>query len=101
MTEPVGSIIAQCARELDDGWTERIPLELGDEAPLYGGEGVLDSLALVQLVLAVEDAIEERFGVNVSLADKRAVSQTSSPFRTIGTLTAYVEVRLLEAGWHE
>ena len=64
-------------------------------------DGVLDSLALVKLVLAIEDSVEERAGIVVSLADERAVSQTSSPFRTVGTLAAYVELLMREAEWLE
>jgi D-alanine--poly(phosphoribitol) ligase subunit 2 len=101
VNERIQALVLECATELNDGRAGRIPIERGAEAPLFGGDGVLDSLGLVLLVLAVEDSIEERLGIAVSLADKRAVSQTSSPFRTVGTLTAYVEALLRETGWPE
>ncbi len=101
MNGSVHALVIDSAAELNDGLAERIPIELGDEAPLFGADGVLDSLALVRLVLAVEDSVEERFGIAVTLADERAVSQTTSPFRTIGTLAAFVETLLQEAGWRE
>ena len=63
--------------------------ELGSETPLFGREGVLDSLGLVALVVAVEQAIEDEYGVSVSLADERALSEGKSPFRTVGALADY------------
>lgn len=101
MNESVEALVVDCVTELNDGRTERVPIELGAHTPLFGGDGVLDSLALVKLVLAIEDSVEERAGIVVSLADERAVSQTSSPFRTVGTLAAYVELLMREAEWLE
>jgi D-alanine--poly(phosphoribitol) ligase subunit 2 len=95
----VEALVLEAAAELNDGLAQRVPTELGAEAPLFGADGVLDSMGLVQLVLALEDLADERFGIAVSLADRRAVSQTSSPFRTIGTLAAFLEMRLREGGW--
>jgi acyl carrier protein len=63
------------------GWTA--------ETPLFGREGVLDSIGLVTLVVAVEQAIEDRYGVSVSLADDKAFSQKNSPFQSVTTLAEY------------
>ncbi len=57
--------------------------------PLFGESGVLDSVGLVSLVVAVEQAIEDEQGVQVSLADERALSQQNSPYRTVGSLASY------------
>jgi acyl carrier protein len=59
------------------------------DTALFGREGILDSLALVSLVVAVEQAIEDELGVSVSLADAKALSQRHSPYRTIGALADY------------
>jgi len=61
------------------------------ETPLFGREGFLDSLGLVTLMVAVEQAIEDELGVSVSLADERALSQRTSPYRTVGTLADYAD----------
>ena len=86
--------ILDVAVEINESLDEKIAVDRGNDAPLYGRDGVLDSLALVSLVAAAEQAIEERFGVGVSLADEHAVSQKSSPFRTVGTLVDYIVSRL-------
>lgn len=62
---------------------------LSADTRLFGEQGLLDSLALVALVIAVEQAVEDKFGVRVELADDKALSQKNSPYRTIGTLAAY------------
>jgi len=42
-------------------------------------------------MVAVEQAIEDELGVSVSLADERALSQRTSPYRTVGTLADYAD----------
>ena len=61
------------------------------DTPLFGREGFLDSMGLVTCVVAVEQAIEDELGVSVSLADDRALSQRTSPYRTVGTLADYAD----------
>ncbi len=74
-----------------------LPAELGAETPLFGREGLLDSLALVSLVVALEQAIEDELNCVVALADEKALSARSSPFRTAGTLAAHAKNRVEEA----
>ena len=75
----------------------KAPARLDSATALFGGDGFLDSMALVTLVVAVEQAIEEKFGTNVSLADPGAMSQEHSPYRTIGALADYALRRLRTA----
>src|SRR4029077_13785079 len=65
-------------------------LEKSEDTVLFGRGGSLDSVGLVRLVVAVEQGIEERFGVAITLADERAMSQQRSPFRSVGALAEYV-----------
>ena len=68
------------------------------EAPLFGRGGPLDSLGLVNLIVAVEQLVEDELSVSVALADERALSRRSSPFRTVGSLAGYLRERLEEHG---
>ncbi len=65
--------------------------EIAATTKLFGGGGLLDSMGLVALVIAVEQAIEEQFKVNIRLADEKALSQRNSPYRSVGTLAAYAK----------
>lgn len=64
------------------------------DTPLFGASGLLDSLGLVSLVLALEQEIADRLGATVALADDKALSQKHSPFRTVGTLADYAVAQI-------
>ena len=71
--------------------------ELGADVVLFGRQGFLDSAALVNVVVAVEEAIEDELDVSVTLADERAMSYKRNPFRSIGALAEYAALRIEEA----
>jgi acyl carrier protein len=71
--------------------------DVTEESPLFGNGGVLDSLAFVSFVLAVEDALAERGFGQVRLVSKRAMSRKVSPFRTVGSLATYIEALVNDA----
>jgi acyl carrier protein len=71
-------------------------LDKSPETALYGSSSELDSLGLVNFIVAAEQRIEAGFGQSIVLADDRALSHEPSPFRTIGALADYVEVLLRE-----
>jgi acyl carrier protein len=79
--DTTGSVMAEQQLERDG--------VLSRDTRLFGQDGLLDSLAFVSLVIAVEQGIEERFGTRVELADDKALSQKNSPYRSIGTLVDY------------
>lgn len=90
-------IVLDAARALNEGRIDKIDVARGEAAPLYGRDGVLDSMGLVALVVAVEQIVEERTGVAVILADDKAMSQSSNPFRAVGVFADYLLRRYEEA----
>ena len=83
--------------EMSDN-NQEIPVELGVETRLIGREGLLDSMGLVTLIVDVEQGLEENYDVAILLADERAMSQSKSPFRSVGSLTEYISMLLEEQG---
>jgi acyl carrier protein len=69
-------------------------IESSVDTVLFGRRSLLDSYALVNLIVATEQEIQERFGVALTLADERAVSQERSPFLTVRSFADYVCARL-------
>jgi acyl carrier protein len=65
---------------------------------LLGPDGALDSLGIVNLIVAVEEHVEMAFGASVNLADRRALEQGESPLATLGSLATYVDGLLREQG---
>jgi acyl carrier protein len=55
-----------------------------------GESGRLDSLGLVNLVVAVEEQVAEEFGVTINIADTRARLQTANPYQTVSSLVEYI-----------
>jgi len=66
------------------------PDNLGDDTVLVGVDPVLDSLGVVQLIVEVEQRVEAQHGLALTLANDKAMSARSSPFRTIGVLADHV-----------
>ena len=65
-------------------------LEKSLDTELFGRSGHLDSLGLVGLIVAVEETVLSEFDRGVTLADEKAMSRKSSPFRSIGSLVDYI-----------
>lgn len=70
---------------------------VGPDTALYGEGGLLDSLGVATLVMELEVRLDERHGVAVVLADDKAMSRRSSPFRTFGSLRDYTWERVEKA----
>jgi acyl carrier protein len=88
MQDDLIKLIIQTAQELGE---EELALreELSEETRLFGDDGILDSMGLVTLIIAVEQEIEDQFDKSVSLADEKALSQARSPYRTVSALAEY------------
>lgn len=96
MSEDLVPLIVRILQEVDPQGEAAAAGELTRDTPLFGTDGSLDSVGLVSLVVAVEQAIEDELGVSVSLADEKALSQRHSPYRTIGSLAEYARRAIQE-----
>ena len=81
ITNLVFSVIDEINKELSKD--EHIIKSL--DSVIYGSNGQLDSLGLVNFVVAVEQKIEDVFEKSINLADDKAMSEKNSPFQTIET----------------
>jgi acyl carrier protein len=64
---------------------------------LYGIDAKFDSLDLVTLIVSVEQKVQDKTGKKITLANEKALSMRSSPFRSVGSLRDYVLSLLQEA----
>lgn len=75
------------------------PNTVTEDSVLVGSDAILDSLGVVSLIVEVEQLLEGRYGISVTLANDKAMSQRNSPFRTVGVLTDHVlEMAVQAAG---
>lgn len=65
-------------------------LEKSDQTHLFDRQGKLDSMGLVNFIVLVEQGVAEEFDLPITLADEKAFSRETSPFRTVASLTDYV-----------
>jgi D-alanine--poly(phosphoribitol) ligase subunit 2 len=98
VSQPVLDAVNRAVDDLNEilGPDER--LEKSPDVALIGKDARLDSLGLVNLIVLVEEKIQQGFGVGITLVDERAMSQSKSPFRTLGSLAEFVEEQLKEHG---
>ena len=82
--------------QLSDSTQKQDFESLNEETRLFGGSGLLDSLGLVSVLMDIEQQLNDRLNLSITIADERAMSQERSPFRTIGSLTDYVLVLIKE-----
>lgn len=71
-----------------------VQVELDDQSVLYGPGGVLNSLALVRLIVALEERILAETGKSVILVDDKVLSATRSPFRNREALFNFVNEKV-------
>ena len=76
--------------EVNEQFPEDQNLEKSLETVLLGSSGKLESVNLVNLLVAIEENIEETFDIPISITDERAVSEKNSPFRTVETLCNFM-----------
>ncbi len=93
MQDKILELIIRTARELGE---DELSLggDLDADTRLFGADGVLDSMGLVTLIVAVEQAIEDELDESVALADEKALSQARSPYRTVSTMAEYAADQL-------
>ena len=87
-------LIYEAIDELNETLDE--PIEKSDSTQLFGSKSKLDSMGLVNLIVTVERLIDEKYGKTITLASEKAFSRSSSPFRTVQTLSEYISELLAE-----
>lgn len=94
--EKIIQVIFDAIDEINEQYPEEQKLAKTLDTILFGESGKLDSLGLVNLIVATEQKLEETFEVSLTLADEKAMSLENSPFRNIKTLAEYISKLLKE-----
>ena len=84
------NVILDQIRKYNEIADEQVDIGAGEDSILFGQGSPLDSVSFVSLMLDIEQAINEELQKDVVLVDTRAMSQKSSPFRTVGSLAHYI-----------
>lgn len=88
------NIIEEIIYPVLDEFKEEEELEFTNSPDLllYGeGDTVLDSLSLVDFLVAIQDKVSEITNKDIALATPKALSNADSPFKTVESLSAYID----------
>jgi acyl carrier protein len=90
MQDKIEKIIIETLVELNEELENESFENPDSKTKLYGANGGLDSLALVSFITDLEEKISDEFEKEIVLADEKAMSAKTSPFRNVESLTLYI-----------
>lgn len=94
--DAVQAIVLNALETVNEERSADDKLVVSPQTRLFGTDAELDSLALVSVIVDVEEAVSQASGRTVQLTDDRAMSQEVSPFTDVQALTSYVVTLLSE-----
>ena len=94
MRNDILAIIYAAIDELNGHSIKGLKIQKNVETQLLAKGSGMDSLAFVNLIVAVEGQLETSLGLSVVLVDEDSMSLQENPFRTVGSLASYVEAVL-------
>ena len=92
--EKIIDLVIKTVQEVGYDLDNQALIEANKDTLLFGEN--LDSMGIVFLVTDLESKISEKLNIDITLADERAMSQKTSPFRSIKTLSEYSKVLIEE-----
>ncbi len=92
--EKITQVVFHAIDNVNQELSEDEKIEKSFHTELIGHSTKLDSLGLVNLIVAVEEGIQENFGETVTLANANAMSSVDSPFKNVQSLVEYLKVNV-------
>ena len=74
--------------------SENLVLEKSPTCALTGDGSVLDSLGLVNFLVALEQKLQSEVSPDITVANQDLVMGASQPLRTVDSLTSYLTEKL-------
>jgi acyl carrier protein len=90
------TIIYEAIDNINENLPKNKRLEKKLETNLFGQEGKLDSLGLVNLIVNIESLIYDNFELSLTLANEKAMSLNNSPFKSVQSLADYITTLNME-----
>ena len=90
MRDVIQNIINESIDEINDFLPQDSQITKDDDQLLYGTNGVLDSMGIINFCLMVEEKFAEVFSKEISLIDDSAFSEEMLPIESVRNLKAYL-----------
>ncbi|MBF0175925.1 MAG: acyl carrier protein [Magnetococcales bacterium] len=88
--EEILATIYGCVDEINRQLPKNGQLQKSPASILIGAGGVLDSLGLITLLVALEDALKKKLGLACFLLDEKILVDPQGPFHTIDGLLQWI-----------
>lgn len=89
--EPSLEIIYQAINQVNEQNDNVDKIEKSPETALLGAGSTVDSLTLVNLVVAIEQLVFDRSSKSITLVDESVFSSPENPLSTVGSLAKYLD----------
>jgi hypothetical protein len=90
----LATVLTQVLHHMNDLLPASEQLPTGPDVVLMGEGGVLDSLGIANFLVALEEAVEERFGQPLALSDNDLTDLFAGPPLTLTTLAQHLADRM-------
>jgi acyl carrier protein len=94
--EQVVESVLTAIENLNTQLPEEQHVEQSATAKLFGQDAPLDSLGLVNLIVAVEEQLSDDLDLELTLANEKAMSRRTSPFQSADKLIDFIEELIKE-----
>ena len=91
MREKIIQAIFEAIDDINKQTVKDERLAKSENTKLYGSDGPLDSLGLVNLIVATEQRLESLCGLSISLAEESVLDEDESRFETVASMADFVE----------
>lgn len=83
-------ILYEVIDEMNQQFNFQAMLQKKESLELFGEGSLLDSLGLINFIVAVEEKFEDKSNVTLTLANEEMMFGENSPLRTVGFLADYI-----------
>jgi len=88
----VWEVIVSAIGDVNPTLSADAKIEPRSDFVLLGANGSLDSLALVNFILSVENSFSEKTGQTITILDEQHIAGEDSPYSTLHSLAAHIKV---------
>jgi acyl carrier protein len=94
--EEINQVVISTFKQVAQDNEKPLDGEPNSGTAIMGQDSPFDSVDLVTFIVALEQTLEDDWNASIILADDRAMSQAVSPFKTIGSISDYIEMLIKE-----
>lgn len=93
MQSKVEKVILSVLKEMNETYFDQ-PLDITKETLLLGGDGVLDSMATMNFLVSLEDAIADEFDIEIALADPKLIKDKKQPLKNVESIVNHIAAQI-------